>query len=88
MTSPVYAGEDFSVSATVQNQGTLATSQVAALGIYIDHSPTGPGDPAFDADMEAFDRFGENAGEAIVGGHRERERAPAALPSGRGGGLR
>lgn len=29
---------------------------------------TGPGDPAFDADMEAFDRFGEIAGESIVGG--------------------
>ena len=29
---------------------------------------TGPGDPGFDADMEGFDRFGELAAEAIVGG--------------------
>ncbi len=29
---------------------------------------TGPGDPQFDADMEDFDRFGELAADAIVGG--------------------
>lgn len=29
---------------------------------------TGPGDPAFDEDMAGFDRFGEIAADAIVGG--------------------
>ena len=47
VTSPVYKGQDFSVSVTVQNQGAMTITQVSALGIYVDHQPTGPGDAAW-----------------------------------------